>query len=237
MKYNAAGTICRTALAYLTYTPLPATLFTESSMNQHEDSIEALAREDTIQLQKHSWIRRHWIRLISILIIVVFSAAIFVTGGLSDDLWALGYLGVFLVSILGSVVILVPIPSLPVVFLMGMLLNPFLVGLMVGLGEPIGEIPTYMAGRSGRVSTGENKKRRFYTKPIDWMKRRGALVIFIFALLPNPAFDVAGAAAGAVRYPFWKFLLMLFLGKTVKGWIIAFAGYGTLYLLLKFLID
>ena len=108
-------------------------------MDQHEDSIEALAREDTIQLQKHSWIRRHWIRLISILIIVVFSAAIFVTGGLSDDLWALGYLGVFLVSILGSVVILVPIPSLPVVFLMGMLLNPFLVGLMVGLGERIPE--------------------------------------------------------------------------------------------------
>ena len=206
-------------------------------MKQHEDSIETSAKEDIIQLQKHNWVRRNWIRLLSILIIAVFSAAIFFTGGLSDDLWALGYLGVFLVSILGSVVILVPIPSLPVVFLMGMLLNPFLVGLMVGLGEPIGEIPTYMAGRTGRVSTGENKKRRFFARPIGWMKRRGALVIFTFALLPNPAFDVAGAAAGAVRYPFWKFLLLLFLGKTIKGWIIAFAGYGTLYLLLKFLID
>jgi membrane protein DedA with SNARE-associated domain len=217
--------------------PFPLPFFKESSMDQHEDSIEALAREDIIQLQKHNWVRRNWIRLLSILIIAVFSAAIFFTGGLSDDLWALGYLGVFLVSILGSVVILVPIPSLPVVFLMGMLLNPFLVGLMVGLGEPIGEIPTYMAGRTGRVSTGENKKRRFFARPIGWMKRRGALVIFTFALLPNPAFDVAGAAAGAVRYPFWKFLLLLFLGKTIKGWIIAFAGYGTLYLLLKFLID
>lgn len=221
----------------MTYTPLPATLFTESNMDQHEDNIEALAKEDIIQLQKHSWVRRNWIRLLSILIIVAFSAAIYFTGGLSDDLWALGYLGVFLISILGAVVILIPIPSLPVVFLMGMLLNPFLVGLMVGLGEPIGEIPTYMAGRSGQVSTDSNKKRRFFARPINWMKRRGALVIFIFALLPNPAFDVAGAAAGAVRYPFWKFLLMLFLGKTVKGWIIAFAGYGTLYLLLKFLVQ
>jgi membrane protein DedA with SNARE-associated domain len=237
MEYNATGTIYGTALAYLTNTPLPVTLFTESSMYQQEDSIEALAREDTIQLQKYSWIRRNWIRVISILAIVVFSAAIYFTGGLSDDLWALGYLGVFLVSMLGSAVIFIPIPSLPVVFLMGMLLNPFLVGLMVGLGEPIGEIPTYMAGRSGRVSTGENKKRRIFARPIGWMKRRGALVVFIFALLPNPAFDIAGAAAGAVRYPFWKFLLMLFLGKTVKGWIIAFAGYGTLYLLLKFLVQ
>jgi membrane protein DedA with SNARE-associated domain len=206
-------------------------------MDQHDDSIEALAKEDTIQLQKHSWIRRHWVKLLSILTIAAFSAAIFFAGGLTDDLWALGYLGVFLVSILGAVVILIPIPSLPVVFLMGMLLNPFLVGLMVGLGELIGEIPTYTAGRSGQVSTVDNKKRRFFNRPVNWMKRRGALVIFTFALLPNPAFDVAGIAAGAVRYPFWKFLIMLFLGKTVKGWIIAFAGYATLYLLLKWLIE
>ncbi len=29
-------------------------------MDQHEDNIEALANEDIIQLQKHSWIRRNW---------------------------------------------------------------------------------------------------------------------------------------------------------------------------------
>ena len=202
-------------------------------MNQHDDSIEAIAREDIEQLQKRSWIRHHWISLVSIVAIIAFSATIYFMGGLSGDLWTYGYLGVFLISILGSAVIFVPIPSLPVVFLMGMILNPWLVGLMVGLGEPIGEIPTYIAGRSGRVTV---KKRRFFNKPIDWMKRRGSMVLFFFALLPNPTFDIASAAAGALHYPFWKYLFMLFLGKTVKGLLIAFAGYWTLRLVLKFLI-
>jgi len=209
-------------------------------MNQHDDSIDAIAEEDIAPVKRGSWIRRHWISLVSIIAILAFSAAIYFMGGLSDDLWAYGYLGVFLIAILGSVVILIPIPSLPVVFLMGMILYPPLVGLMVGLGEPIGEIPTYMAGRGGRMSTDRMhrmKKRRFLGKPIKWMERRGSLVLFIFALLPNPAFDLAGAAAGTLRYPFWKFLLILFLGKTVKGLIIAFAGYWTLHLLLDFLIE
>jgi membrane protein YqaA with SNARE-associated domain len=223
----------------LTYTPLPVTISTIYGMNQHDDSIEAVAEDDAVPEKQRSWIWRRWVTIVSIVVIVLFSAVIFFGGGVSDDLWAYGYLGVFLISILGSAVIFIPIPSLPVVFLMGMILNPLLVGVMVGLGEPIGELPTYWAGRGGQVSTDklENmKKRRIFGKPVAWMERRGALVIFTFALLPNPAFDLAGAAAGTLRYPFWKFLFILMLGKMVKGWIIAFGGYLTLYLLLRFLL-
>ncbi len=205
-------------------------------MNQHDDSISVIAEEDIAQLQKRSWIRRHWISLVSIIIIIAFSATIYFTGGLSGDLWAYGYLGVFLVSILGSVVILVPIPSMPVVFLMGMILNPWLVALMVGLGEPIGEIPTYLAGRGGRASMEKWEKKRIFSWPTRFIRNRPSLFLFFFALLPNPAFDLAGATSGAMRYPFWKFLICLFLGKTGKGLIIAFAGYWTLHLLLKLFI-
>jgi membrane protein YqaA with SNARE-associated domain len=205
-------------------------------MNQHDDSLGVLAEEDIAQLQKRSWIRRHWISLVSIIIIVAFSAVIYFTGALSGDLWAYGYLGVFLVSILGSVVILVPIPSMPVVFLMGMILNPWLVALMVGLGEPIGEIPTYLAGRGGRTSMEKWEKKRFFRWPTKFIRNRPSLFLFFFALLPNPAFDLAGATTGAMHYPFWKFLIALFLGKTGKGLIIAFAGYWTLHLLLKLFI-
>jgi len=205
-------------------------------MNQHDDSLGVLAEEDIAQLQKRSWIRRYWISLVSIIIIIAFSAVIYFTGALSGDLWAYGYLGVFLVSILGSVVILVPIPSLPVVFLMGMILNPWLVALMVGLGEPIGEIPTYLAGRGGRTSMEKWEKKRFLRWPTRFIRNRPSLFLFFFALLPNPAFDLAGATTGAMHYPFWKFLISLFLGKTGKGLMIAFAGYWTLHLLLKLFI-
>ena len=196
-------------------------------------NVNLTVKEGTALVKKARWIRRHWISLTTITAILVFSAAIYFMGGLSGDFAAYGYLGVFLISILGSAVILVPVPSMPVVLLMGAILNPWLVGLMAGLGEPIGEIACYMAGYSGRASM---ENRKFYVKLKDWMMRRGSLVLFIFACIPNPTFDLAGATAGALRYPFWKYLFVLFLGKTVKGLFIAFAGYWTLRLILQFLI-
>lgn len=195
--------------------------------------VNLTVEEDTAPVKNGGWIRRHWISFITISAILVLSPVIYFTGGLSGDFAAYGYLGVFLIAILGSVVILVPVPSMPVVIIMGAILNPWLVGLMAGLGESIGEIACYMAGYSGRASM---ENRRFYVKLKDWMKRRGSLVLFLFACTPNPTFDLAGATAGALRYPFWKYLLMLFLGKTVKGLFLAFAGYWTLRLILEFLI-
>jgi membrane protein YqaA with SNARE-associated domain len=53
-------------------------------------------------------------------------------------------------------------------------------------------------------------------------------VIFVLSFVPNPFFDVAGATAGALRFPLWKFLLMCFLGKSLRYMLIAFAGASTM---------
>jgi uncharacterized membrane protein YdjX (TVP38/TMEM64 family) len=68
-----------------------------------------------------------------------------------------------------------------------------------------------------------------------WMKRRGWLAIFVLAFVPNPIFDLAGAAAGILKYPAWKFLLFCFLGKTPRSILIAFAGAWALEGVLKFI--
>ncbi len=113
------------------------------------------------------------------------------------------------------------------------MLNPWLVGLMSGLGEPIGELTAYMAGYSGRVAL---ENRGFYVRMTNWMERRGTLVLFLFSAIPNWFFDIAGIVAGAMRYPLWKYLLVVFLGKLLKGWLVAFAGYWTLRLLLHYFV-
>ena len=41
--------------------------------------------------------------------------------------------------------------------------------------------------------------------------------------MPNPLFDVAGIAAGALRYPLWQFLLVVGSGKMVKFFVFAYA--------------
>jgi membrane protein YqaA with SNARE-associated domain len=206
-------------------------------MSEVEKSPPALSEGNEAIAKKPSkarrWMKRHWVTLTTIAIVVMLSLIIYCTGGISDDISAYGYLGVFLVSLLAATVLFVPIPSIPVVFLMGAILNPFLVGLMSGIGESMGEIAGYTAGFSGREAL-DNKQR--YTRIKGWMKRRGTLVLFLFSAIPNVFFKLVGASAGAIRYPFWKFLLVVLTGKTIKGTAIALLGYWALRMLLQLII-
>jgi len=139
--------------------------------------------------------------------------------------------GVFLISLLASATIIVPIPALAVVFALGGILDPFLVGIAVGLAEPLGELTGYMAGRGGRATI-SNRYRGLYNRIEGWMRKRGSLFLFCFSAFPNPIFDVGGFAAGASRFPVWKFLLALWAGKTIKGMEVAFLGaWGVSFIL------
>ena len=57
------------------------------------------------------------------------------------------------------------------------------------------------------------------------MEKRGGLVIFIVSIIPNPLFDIVGIAAGATKYPVKKFFLIVFVGKILKGLIVAYSCY------------
>ena len=54
-----------------------------------------------------------------------------------------------------------------------------------------------------------------------WVKRRGMLVIFALALVPNPVFDVAGIAAGVLRMPLVRYLGAAASGKVIKNILVA----------------
>ena len=201
--------------------------------DEQELDLNPATEEGARQAKRFAWTRKHYVSLSIVAAILLFSVAIYFAASLLSDIEAYGYLGVFLICVIASAVIIVPIPAIAVVFGMGAILNPWLVGLMVGLAEPIGELTAYMAGYSGRVAM-ENRKS--YRRLMNWMRRRGSLVLFLFAAIPNPFYDLAGAAAGVLRYPLWKYLTVLFFAKTAKGLLVAFAGYWTLRLLLRFLI-
>jgi membrane protein YqaA with SNARE-associated domain len=47
--------------------------------------------------------------------------------------------------------------------------------------------------------------------------------IFMFALIPNPIFDAAGAISGALKMPLWQFLVAAGLGKTLRMLVGAYA--------------
>ena len=169
--------------------------------------------------------REQYTRILLIAIVLAVTAGIFVFRDHVVNLKGYGYLGAFLISLVSSATIILPIPGLALIFALGDAYNPFLIGIAAGAGSALGEITGYMAGYSGQIVLKNNKT---YLRMERWMKRRGSIVIFVLAFVPNPIFDLAGAAAGVLRYPLWKFLLVCFLGKTPKSILVALAGAWTL---------
>jgi membrane protein YqaA with SNARE-associated domain len=160
-------------------------------------------------------------RILIILMVLGISLAVFAFRDQLVHLAALGYVGIFLVSLLGNATIILPAPSLVLVFAMGAALNPLLVGLAAGAGEALGELTGYAAGFAGRAVI---EDRQTYKRMVAWMQRRGGVTVFVLSAIPNPFFDLAGIAAGTLRYPLWRFLLFCWLGKTLKTTLIAWAG-------------
>jgi len=90
------------------------------------------------------------------------------------------------------------VPGLAISSVMGGVFNPWIVGIVGGVGQALGELTGYMAGYSGQTWVDENP---VYNRLAEWMQRHGILTIFVLALIPNPVFDVGGLAAGALRFP------------------------------------
>jgi len=150
-----------------------------------------------------------------------------------------GYLGVFLISILGGATIIVPVPMLAVVFALGGVLKyPVLIGIAAGLGETIGALTIYMTGYGGGaalVSSEHGKVQAAYARLMNLMERRGSLTLFILSAVLNPFFYPAGLAAGALRFGIKRYFIICWGGKTIKGLTVAFAGYWGLRGLLRML--
>ena len=150
-----------------------------------------------------------------------------------------GYLGAFLISILGGATIVIPVPMLAVVFALGGVMQyPWLVGIAAGLGETVGAMTIYMTGHgAGRVfySSKHGKIQSAYDRLEKLMERRGSLTLFILAAVINPFFYPAALAAGALRFGIRKYFFICFIGKTIKGMTIVYAGYWGLRGLLRML--
>ena len=135
-----------------------------------------------------------------------------------------GYAGVFIISFLADITLFVPVPSLFVVFTLGGILNPLLVGLIAGAGETIGSMVVYVTGLSSAKAFHALDHRvmdRFRT----WIRTRGALSVFIMASILNPLFYPFTAIAGMMHFGWWRFMLLCLAGKTLKNVILAVVGY------------
>ena len=179
------------------------------------------AAESAEKPPAHS-VRLRVIQIATVVVIVVALAAALYYRDHLQELRHLGYGAVFLVGLISNATLVIPVPGLAVSSVLGGVLNPWLVGLVGGVGQALGELSGYMAGYSGHQLVGN---KRIYERLTGWMRRYGVLTVFVLAAIPNPVFDVGGLAAGALRFPLWKFLASCAAGKIVKNIAFAMLGY------------
>jgi membrane protein YqaA with SNARE-associated domain len=133
----------------------------------------------------------------------------------------LGLPGVFIISLVSSATILLPLPGFAIVFAMGAYQNPLLVGLAAGLGSGIGEISGYLLGYAGH---GAVERTKLYHSHKGQIEKYGPLAVFALAFIPNPVFDLAGIASGALKMPWWQFLIATMAGKSLRYILVAYLG-------------
>lgn len=162
------------------------------------------------------WFRRNIIPLVGLLLVIAIVGGIFYFDrrypGRIEELENYRYLGAFLISIIFNATLILPVGNMVILMTLGAAMpSPFMVGLVGGTGATIGEITGYVAGRSGR---GLVTKSQMYSRVEGWVQRWGNLTIFVFSLVPF-VFDLVGIAAGALRFPFWKFFVLCWLGRVI----------------------
>lgn len=173
------------------------------------------------EVGKGEGIKKKVIPLLILLLVLAISVGIFFYGRKPEvvaQIESYGYLGAFLVSLIGNAGVILAAPVLPILSAIGAVLysvtglkGPIIVGLVGGVGAGIGEMVGYVVGYSGRSVMGNNK---IYLRLVGWMERWGVTAIFILSIVPF-FFDLVGITAGVLRFPLHKFVVACWLGRTV----------------------
>jgi membrane protein DedA with SNARE-associated domain len=175
-------------------------------------------------------------------LVAIFAATAlpFALGWLSSDSFDnFGYPGIFLANFIGTATGFIPVPGLTaagqalIVAESRHLFAPAVI--VVGASAmTLAESTAYLTGVVGR---GIAEEREMPLKGrlgllmhraagwVDWlMARYGFLTLLVLSAIPNPFFEFAGITAGAVRMNFWRFLLAVGIGKTIRVILLVIIG-------------
>lgn len=183
-----------------------------------------------VKVEKGGQLSKRLTTLAALFLVIAITATLFFFRGKVAELGNYGYLGAFLISLVSNATIILPVPGFLLLFALGATFNPILVGLAAAAGGTIGEITSYVLGYTGR---GILENRTLYEKAVHWLKKWGALTVFVFAATPLPL-DVMGMVAGVLRFPLWRFIVACWFGKSVKYIAVALAGAWGFQAILRF---
>lgn len=147
--------------------------------------------------------------------------------------FSLGLFGLFLVSIVDSSFVPLPIPGVTdimIVVLAAQHTNWFLLILIAAVGSALGGYFSYQVGQSGGMAFIEKRiPARIFKTVTDWMESHAILSVALPAILPPPMpLSPFVLAAGALKMSRKKFMTTFTISRTLRHGIAAWLGihYG-----------
>ena len=179
------------------------------------------AQSETQSKPKNVSLRTKILRIVAILAVIGVTLYTYTIRDRVEEFQAFGYPGIFVIALLANATILLPAPGAAIIYAMGAVFNPWLVGLAAGSGGAIGELSGYLAGFSGQAMI---ERTDIYDRTKPWVDKYGGWAILVLSAIPNPLFDVAGVAAGIAKMPIQTFLFFVWIGQLIKMTMFALAG-------------
>ena len=147
-------------------------------------------------------------------------------------LFGFGFIGLFLVSIIDSSFVPLPVPGITDIMLVLMAArhaNAVLLVVISSVGSAIGGYVSYRVGQSGGMAFIERRVPAAIFKHLrDWMDRHAVLSIALPALLPPPMpLSPFVLAAGALKMSKKKFMVAFIISRTARHMIAV--GLGLYY--------
>lgn len=148
-----------------------------------------------------------------------------------QDLYSLysssGYLGILVISFVGSIIPFIPIPYFPILISSALNkdMDPNIIALMSAIGAVVAKTIIFIASYYGRNIL--SKKTQTRMLPLQkLLSKYGGIGVFAAALTPIPD-DLVYIPLGIAKYRPSRFALFTFLGKFFLGEIIV---WGTVIL-------
>ncbi len=140
------------------------------------------------------------------------------------------YAGAFLLAFLASATVFVPAGPLQfAVVMLGRHLDPWLLGIVAGVGSGLGELSGYFFGQGSSylLRTKDKTLKWILALQKSFLRQYAGLGIFALSAIPNPFFDFAGIAAGLMGMKWYEFLLWCIAGRIVRFIVLAYLGIWT----------
>jgi membrane protein DedA with SNARE-associated domain len=136
----------------------------------------------------------------------------------------IGYIGIFIISFLGSILIFIPVPYFPILITSALNkeLDPNIIALSATFGAVLAKSSIFIASYYGRNLLSNKTKSKILPLQ-NFLAKYGGLAAFIAALLPVPD-DLVYIPLGIAKYSVRKFVLFTFIGKLLYGLIIVWGA-------------